>query len=482
MIGCSRPPGTGRYPACVINERLAPLLADVEPVADRFAAAGHRLYLVGGPVRDALAGRPDGDDLSSLDVDIDLTTGALPEEIEAIVAPLADALWTQGRRFGTIGMSRHGRRFEITTHRGEAYDASSRKPDVTFGHEIETDLSRRDFTVNAMALALPDLELIDPFDGFGDLLERKVLRTPGSAEASFSDDPLRMLRAARFLAGWGLAPDADLVAAAIAMHARLSVVSPERVGEELDKLLALPDPSDGLWYAVRTGVLGEFLPEIPALELEQDPVHRHKDVLAHTIAVVAKTRPDRVLRLAALLHDIGKPKTRAYVEGGVTFHHHDVVGARMAKARLTALRYPNDVVADVTELVALHLRFHTYSLGWSDSALRRYAADAGPLLGRLNELTRADCTTRNARKVKELAERMDELEERLDALRAREALDAIRPEIDGARVMALLGLEPGPLVGKALAFLLEIRMEEGMIGTEAVEKRLLEWWRKSPDH
>jgi poly(A) polymerase len=462
----------------VIAERLKPLLDDAAPLTERFAAAGHRIFLVGGPVRDALAGRPDDGDLTSRDVDIDLTTDALPDVIEEVIRPVVDVIWTQGKRFGTIGAERRGRRFEITTHRGEAYDPTSRKPEVSFGHEIEVDLSRRDFTVNAMALSLPELELIDPYDGFGDLMERKVLRTPGAPEDSFSDDPLRMLRAARFIAGWHLAPDPALVDAARAMHSRLSVVSPERIGGELDKLLALPDPTDGLWYTVRTGVIGDFLPEFPDLELEQDPIQRHKDVLAHTIAVVAKTRPDRILRLAALLHDIGKPKTRAYADGGVTFHHHDIVGARMARARLTALRYPNDVIDDVVELVALHLRFHTYSLGWSDSAVRRYATDAGPLLGRLNELTRADCTTRNPRKVRALEQRMDELEVRLADLRHREELDAIRPEIDGAQVMEVLGIPPGPVVGRALSFLLEIRLEEGLIGREAVIERLAHWWER----
>lgn len=462
----------------MITERLQPLLDDVAPLAERFSAAGYRTYLVGGPVRDALSGRPGAGDLTSLDVDIDLTTDALPDAVEEIVRPWADALWVQGKRFGTIGAERRGRRFEVTTHRGELYEASSRKPEVTFGHDIEVDLSRRDFTVNAMALSLPDLELIDPFDGFGDLMERKVLRTPGSPEASFSDDPLRMLRAARFIAGWGLAPAPALIAATSVMSDRLSVVSPERISDELDKLLALPDPSDGLWYTVRTGLMREFLPEIPSLELEQDPIQRHKDVLAHTIAVVAKTRPDRVLRLAALLHDIGKPKTRAYADGGVTFHHHDVVGARMARVRLTALRYPNDVINDVNKLVALHLRFHTYAMGWTDAALRRYASDAGPLLDRLNELTRADCTTRNAKKVQELEARMDELEERLEVLREREALDAIRPEIDGSEVMEVLGIPPGPEVGRALGYLLEIRMEEGLIGHDEIVERLRGWWAR----
>jgi len=463
----------------VVPERLRALLEETAPFVERFAAARWRIYLVGGTVRDALVGRPGGAPLDGMDLDLDLTTDAPPDAIKAIASDLADALWLQGERFGTIGFSRNGRRFEVTTHRAEAYDAGSRKPDVRFGDDVAADLSRRDFTVNAMALSLPDLELVDPFDGLGDLMERRILRTPMAPEESFSDDPLRMLRAARFIAGYGLAPAPGLAKAVASMRERLGIVAPERIRDELDKLVTLPDPSVGLSFVVDTGLAAQFLPELPALALEQDPVHRHKDVLAHTIAVVGKTRPDKVLRLAALFHDVGKPRTRAYGPGGVSFHHHDVVGARMARARMTELRYPQAVTDDVARLVELHLRFHTYAMGWTDSALRRYARDAGDLLGRLNDLTRADCTTRDERKVKELERRMDELEERLEALAEREALDAIRPELDGVEVMARLGIPPGPDVGRALEFLLELRLEDGILGTEEAGRRLDEWWRQA---
>ncbi len=449
-----------------------------EPVAARFAAAGRRIYLVGGTVRDAIAGRPGG--VEGGEVDIDLTTDALPDEIEELVAPLASALWTQGKRFGTIGAMVAGKRFEITTHRAEAYNPESRKPSVEFGDDIAEDLSRRDFTVNAMALELPDLVMIDPFDGLADLAG-KSLRTPLEAETSFSDDPHRMMRAARFIAGYELTPDASVTTAVEAMHDRLSIVSAERIRDELDKLMVLPRPSAGLWFLVNTGLASDFLPELGGLALEQDPVHRHKDVLAHTIAVVEKTSPDKVLRLAALLHDIGKPKTRAIGPGGVSFHHHDVVGARMARERLKQLRYPTDEIDQITRLVELHLRFHTYKMGWTDSAVRRYAHDAGPLLGRLNELTRCDCTTRNPRRAAELARRMDDLEDRLAELRQREELDALRPELNGDEVMAALGLEPGRAVGRAMSFLMGIRIEEGLIGRDAALSRLREWWSSEAD-
>ena len=354
----------------MIPERIRPTLELVRPVAERFAAEGHSLYLVGGIVRDLLAGRPLDD------ADIDLTTDALPGTIKSIVGPSADAMWTQGERFGTIGVKIGGRELEITTHRGEAYSPDSRKPDVTFSDDIEIDLSRRDFTVNAMALRLPDPELVDPYDGFGDLTSGR-LRTPLAPTESFSDDPLRMMRAARFIAGYGLEPDRDLVRTAAELEDRLSIVSAERIRDELDKLLVVDDPTAGLWFLVDTGLADEFLPELPAMRLEQDPIHHHKDVLAHTIAVMAKTEPDRIVRLAALFHDVGKPKTRAIGPKGVSFHHHEVVGARMTRDRMQALRYSNDDIEDVTKLVRLHLRFHTYQMGWTDSAVRRFVRDAG---------------------------------------------------------------------------------------------------------
>ncbi len=458
----------------MVPERLRPVLEATAPLAERFAAAGQRLYLVGGTVRDAVAGRPGGLEADET-VDIDLTTTARPDEIERLVRPLASAVWTQGRRFGTIGALVGGRRFEVTTHRAEAYDPESRKPEVVFGDDVVDDLSRRDFTVNAMALSLPDLEMIDPFDGLADLASR-ILRTPLDPSVSFSDDPLRMLRAARFIAGYHLVPDEAVLEAIRELRERLAIVSAERIREELDKLIVLPAPSSGLWFLVRTGLAELFLPELPALELQQDPVHRHKDVLAHTIAVVEKTSPDKVLRLAALFHDVGKPKTRQVGPEGVNFHHHDVVGARMTRERMTALRYPAEEIEQVSELVRLHLRFHTYALGWTDSAVRRYVREAGELLDRLNELTRSDCTTRNLDKARALNRRMDELEERIRVLREQEELDAIRPELDGNEVMRELGVRPGPVVGEALAFLLQIRLDEGPVGDVEIRRRLREWW------
>ena len=454
----------------MVPERMKRLVEEVAPLAARFSEAGYRLYLVGGSVRDAILGRP----LDELDVDF--TTDARPDDTERLLRGWADAVWVQGKRFGTIGALKDGRTFEITTHRAEAYHPDSRKPDVVFADAVEADLSRRDFTVNAMALSLPDLQLVDPYGGIADLAARR-LRTPLRPEESFADDPLRMLRAARFIAGYGLEPDPDLVAAVEAMGDRLEIVSAERIRDELDKLLVVERPGAGLWFLVRTGLAAHFLPELPALSLEQDPVHRHKDVLAHTIAVVEKTSPDKVLRLAALLHDIGKPRTRAFGPNGVTFHHHEVVGARMAEERMRALRYPADEIGAVRRLVELHLRFHGYGEApWTDSAVRRYARDAGPLLGRLNELTRSDCTTRNQAKARALSRRMDELEARIAELREREELDAIRPDLDGNQIMAHLGIPPGRLVGEARAYLLELRLEEGPLGEDEAYRRLDEWW------
>lgn len=454
-------------------ERFRPLIEATDQLAQRFQCAGRSLYLVGGSVRAALLS-PEHPE-RSLDGDLDLTTDARPDEIEAIVAGWAQAVWTQGKRFGTIGLRRQGRTYEITTHRAEMYRPDSRKPEVVFGDDITADLSRRDFTINAMALKLPDMVLVDPFDGLRDLASR-TLRTPLDPEISFGDDPLRMLRAARFAAAYDLRPVESLVEGIQAGHRRLAIVSPERIRGELDKMVVLPVPSKALWFVVHTGLAGEFLPELPALSLEQDPIHRHKDVLAHTLAVVDKTSPERLLRLAALFHDVGKPRTRAFANGGVTFHHHEVVGARMTRQRMEALHYPNDDIAVVVRLVELHLRFHTYRLGWTDKAVRRYVRDAGPLLEPLNELTRCDCTTRNVAKARTLNRRMDELERRIEDLRHRESLDAIRPDLDGTEVMARLGVPPGPVVGEALAYLLELRLDEGPLGKEEAGRRLEAWW------
>lgn len=462
----------------MIPDRFRPILDELAPLTQRFQDGGHRLYLVGGTVRDLLIADDRGD------FDFDATTSAHPSEIKACLEGWADVIWTQGERFGTIGARKNGRTFEITTHRAEAYSDDSRKPHVEFADDIELDLSRRDFTINAMALELTSASphLVDPFGGAADLVTR-TLRTPLSPEVSFSDDPLRMLRAARFIARFQLQPVDDLTTAVASMHGRMSIISAERIRDELDKLITLDHPSAGLWFVIDTGLADEFLPELPAMRLEQDPIHRHKDVLTHTLAVVENVRPDvradfdfRRTRLAALFHDVGKPKTRGYQKGkGVTFHHHDVVGAKLTRKRLTALRYSNDDIEAITELVALHLRFHTYQMGWTDSAVRRYVRDAGPLLAELNVLTRCDCTTRNERKAEILSKRMDELDRRIADLAAREELAAIRPELDGVQVMQQLGIGPGPLVGQALAYLLEIRLDEGLLGDAEIRRRLDQW-------
>jgi poly(A) polymerase len=459
MVGMSVPP------------RLAPYFAPgstTQQLAARFRDAGYRCYMVGGSVRDAFLDRPL--------TDVDITTNARPEAVEAIVRPWADSVWLQGQRFGTVGCAKNGEKFEITTFRADVYRPESRKPEVEYADDIEIDLSRRDFTVNAMALALDEPELIDPFGGLADLGALR-LRTPMAPELSFADDPLRMLRAARFVATLGLQPNDDVVAAITAMRDRLEIVSAERIGDELSKLVLADDPSAGLWLISRTKLSDEFLPELNAMQLEQDPIHRHKDVLAHTIAVVANTSPRLRLRLAALLHDVGKPKTRGFGPSGVTFHHHEVVGARMARERLIALRYPADLIDDVTKLVELHLRFHTYKMGWTDSAVRRYVRDAGPLLDDLNELTRCDCTTRNAKKAAALAHRMDDLEARIAALAEKEELAKIKPALNGDQIMAFLGVPPGPLVGEARDFLLELRLDEGPMTDDEAYARLTEWAR-----
>src|SRR5215211_3438231 len=428
-----------------IPPRLRPLLdaeSPVQELAGRLVAGGHRCYLVGGSVRDAFL------DLSpDQQRDVDVATDARPDVVERVVRGWADHVWLQGQRFGTVGCEKEGTRIEITTFRADVYRPESRKPEVAFADDIATDLSRRDFTINAMALRRPDPELVDPFDGAADLAGKR-LRTPLEPEVSFLDDPLRMMRAARFIAEFALEPVAELVAAVEELHGRMEIVSAERIRDELAKLLELPDPSAGLWFICRTGLSEEFLPELNAMQLQQDPIHQHKDVLAHTIAVVRKTRPELRVRLAALLHDIGKPKTRSFGKGGVSFHHHEVVGARMAEERMRALRYPEDEIADVRRLVELHLRFHGYGDDlWTDSAVRRYATDAGPLLEKLNELTRCDCTTRNERKAAELARRMDLLEHRIAHLREQEELDRIRPDLDGNQIMEHLGITPGRDVG-----------------------------------
>ena len=453
-------------------ERFRPYVEATEEVARRFAAAGRSLSLVGGSVRDALFPGPTG---TATPHDLDLTTDALPAETERLVRGWADDIWTQGERFGTIGCRKGTQVYEITTYRAEVYVPDSRKPEVTFGEDLAVDLSRRDFTMNALALRLPDMELIDPFDGLGDLAAGR-LRTPLDPEISFGDDPLRMLRAARFAARFSLEPDPALTAAVERMHGRLSIVSAERIRDELDKIVMVDVPSVALWFIVRTGLAGEFLPELPGLALEQDPIHRHKDVLAHTLAVVDKTSPDRLLRLAALFHDVGKPRTRAITDGGVSFHHHEVVGARMTRTRMEALRYSAADTDTVVRLVELHLRFHTYRLGWTDKAVRRYVRDAGPLLERLNELTRCDCTTRNAAKARALARRMDELEARITELGEQEELRSLRPDLDGNQIMELLGIGPGRAVGQALNFLMELRLDEGPLGEEEAAARLRAWW------
>ena len=438
-------------------------------LADRLRDAGYECYLVGGTVRDAFLG------VASPDVDV--ATDARPDAVRAAVDGWAEHLWLQGFRFGTVGLERDGLRIEVTTFRGDAYRPDSRKPAVSYASRIEEDLARRDFTINAMALRLPDPVFVDPHGGAADLAARR-LRTPVSPEASFEADPLRMLRAARFVAAFALEPRPELVAAMGALRHRLEIVSPERIRDELGRLLAAPDPAAGLWLLVDTGLADEFLPELSAMRLEQDPVHTHKDVLAHTFAVVASTNPEhRKVRLAALFHDIGKPKTRSIGPGGVSFHHHEAVGARMAEERLRALRFSRETVHDVSTLIYLHLRIHTYAMGWSDRAVRRYVRDAGPLLAELNELQRADCTTRNRRKAAALAQRMDELEARIDEVRAREELDAIRPPLDGRQVMAYLGVGPGPTIGAALEFLLEARLDEGPIEPAEAYERLDAWAR-----
>ncbi|MFE0799338.1 CCA tRNA nucleotidyltransferase [Streptomyces sp. NPDC058812] len=452
--------------------RVAPVADDL---ARRFQEAGFSLALVGGSVRDALLGR--------LGNDLDFTTDALPQDVLKIVRPWADAVWEVGIAFGTVGAQKDGWQIEVTTYRSEAYDRTSRKPEVSYGDSIEEDLVRRDFTVNAMAVALPEQKFIDPHGGLDDLAAR-VLRTPGTPEESFSDDPLRMMRAARFAAQLDFEVAPEVVAAMKDMAGRIDIVSAERVRDELNKLVLSSHPRKGLSLLVETGIAERVLPELPALRLERDEHHRHKDVYDHTLIVLEQAMalenegPDLTLRLAALLHDIGKPRTRRFErDGRVSFHHHEVVGAKMTKKRMTALKYSNDLVKDVSRLVELHLRFHGYGTGeWTDSAVRRYVRDAGPLLDRLHKLTRSDCTTRNKRKASALSRAYDGLEERIAQLQEQEELDAIRPDLDGNQIMEILGVRPGPAVGQAYKHLLELRLENGPMEYDAAVAALQEWW------
>jgi poly(A) polymerase len=463
------------------QRRAVAELLRVSPVADdlarHFTAAGFQLALVGGSVRDALLGR--------LGNDLDFTTDARPADVLKIVRPWADAVWEIGIAFGTVGCRKGDYQLEITTYRSEAYDRTSRKPDVSYGDSLEDDLARRDFTVNAMAVLLPGTTFADPYDGLRDLAAG-VLRTPGRPEDSLSDDPLRMLRAARFSAQLGFDVAPEVVTAMTEMAGRIEIVSAERVRDELVKLVCSARPRRGLTLMVDTGLADHVLPELPRLRLELDEHHRHKDVYEHSLTVLEQAidleepggGPDLVLRLAALLHDIGKPKTRRFEPGGgVSFHHHEVVGAHLSKARLKALKFPKDVVDEVSRLVELHLRFHGYGTGeWTDSAVRRYVRDAGPLLGRLHKLTRSDCTTRNRRRAVALARAYDQLEERIAALAEQEELDAIRPDLNGNEIMEILGVPPGPVVGRAYQHLLDLRMEHGPLERDAAVSELKRWY------
>ncbi len=475
-------PEQRRATAALLRARIGKMPAAIE-LGRVFARAGHELALVGGPVRDIFLGQQPGD--------LDLTTDATPEQVLALTEGWADANWTVGIAFGTVGLRKGSTTFEITTYRSEQYAARSRKPDVEYGKSLEEDLSRRDFTINAMAVRLPGMEFVDPFGGL-DALRAKELRTPGPPEVSFGDDPLRILRAARFVARLGLTVAGDVRTAMTDQAARLEIVSAERIAGELTKLMLTLDPAAGIDLLVQTQVADHVLPEISRLRMEVDEHHRHKDVYQHSLTVLRQAidlepryglSSDLVVRLAAILHDIGKPRTRTALPGGrVAFHHHEVVGAKMTSKRLTKLRFPNDVVRDVSRLVELHLRFHGYGQGdpegghppgqegqhseWTDSAVRRYVRDAGPLLDRLHVLTRADCTTRNARKAERLARAYDGLEQRIAELREQEELDKIRPDLDGNEIMRILGLKPGPLVGRASKHLLELRINQGELGPE----------------
>ncbi|GAB3853224.1 CCA tRNA nucleotidyltransferase [Nocardioides maradonensis] len=458
-------------------DRIAPV---IDELGTLFATAGHELALVGGPVRDAMLGRRSND--------LDFTTSARPEQTDRILKAWGDAWWDMGRDFGTIGCRKGDWVVEVTTYRSEAYDADSRKPEVRYGDTLAGDLGRRDFTVNAMAVRLPGRELEDPYGGVLDLANR-VLRTPGTPEDSFSDDPLRMMRAARFAAQLGFAVDPSVVRAMTDMADRIEIVSAERVRDELVKLICAPYPRLGLTLLVDTGLAGRVLPELPALQLERDEHHRHKDVYEHTLTVLEQAiaqedrlggRPDFVSRFAALMHDVGKPKTRRFVEDGtVTFHHHDVVGAKITRKRMRALKFSNDLIDQVGRLVELHLRFHGYGSGeWTDAAVRRYVRDAGDELERLHILTRADCTTRNQRKADRLRRTYDDLEARIARLAEEEELASIRPDLDGNQIMEILGIGPGREVGEAYRFLLELRLDNGPMSEADATAALRDWWNQ----
>ena len=469
--------------------RLAPVLPLLSEVGSRFVDAGHEIALVGGPVRDAFLGR--------VSPDLDFTTSASPEQTHAILAGWADANWDVGRLFGTIGARKGKHVIEVTTYRADAYDRASRKPVVAFGDNLLDDLVRRDFSVNAMAMRLPSLEFVDPHNGLADLAAR-VLRTPGPPEVSFADDPLRMMRAARFVSQLGFTAAPEVVAAMTEMGASLDIVSAERIRDEFVKLIMGPGPRQGLALFVETGLAEHVVPELPALKLEVDEHHRHKDVYEHSLIVLEQAialegpsdapspevpGPDLVLRLAALLHDIGKPQTRRFEDaGGVSFHHHEMVGAKLAARRLKAMRFDKDTIKAVSRLVELHLRFHGYGGGeWTDSAVRRYITDAGPLLPRLHRLTRSDCTTRNRRKAESLSRTYDDLEKRIARLLEQEQLDAVRPELDGTEIAQVLGIAPGPVLGRAYRYLLSVRMDRGPIGREAAILALRAWWADQPE-
>ena len=450
----------------------------IEKLGRAFDAAGHELALVGGPVRDAILGR--------IAPDLDFTTSANPDQILKVVKPIATATWDIGREFGTIAAQIDGEQVEITSYRADSYDKTSRKPTVEFGDNLEDDLIRRDFTVNAMALRLPSRVFVDPHQGLRDLL-LETLKTPTDPEVSFSDDPLRMMRAARLTSQLGFVIEPETFEAMIRLRDRIEIISQERIRDEFSKLLLSKNPRVGLEVLVETGLAELTMPELPALRLEVDEHHHHKDVYQHTLTVLEQAidyekeyglESDLVLRLAALLHDIGKPPTKKLEPGGgVSFYHHDVVGAKMAKKRLSALRFDNDTIKAVSRLIELHLRFFGYSdQQWSDSAVRRYVRDAGDQLDRLHALTRADVTTRNKRKADRLAHAYDDLEQRIAILREQEELEAMRPDLDGEQIMEILSIKPSKEVGLAYNYLLEIRLDEGSIGYEEAKKRLLEWW------